>query len=86
MQIKDIKHQFLAYRNGIIADTLRKAGYPHPIIFGLQIPQLGEIAQMVLSDHNTDRNALAHQLWADKTVRESPLLACWLFDPTNLTN
>lgn len=86
MDIKEIKHLFLAYRNGIIADTLRQAGYPQPIIFGLQLPQLGEIARQVLADPATERETLARELWADHKVRESRLLACWLFDPVTLTS
>lgn len=65
-------------RNGIVADALRKGGMPHKVIFGLNVPQLSEIATSVISD----REVLAEQLWADREVRESRLLACWLFDPT----
>lgn len=64
-------------RNGIVADALRKGGMPHKVIFGLNVPQLSEIAASVISD----REVLAEQLWADREVRESRLLACWLFDP-----
>ena len=38
--LKEIKHQFMAFRNGIVADALRKAGYDYKVIFGLQLPQL----------------------------------------------
>ena len=38
--IKQIKHNFMAYRNGIVSDTLRKAGMPYNIIFGTQLPQI----------------------------------------------
>lgn len=79
MDIKEVKHQFMTYRNGIVADALRKAGMPYNIIFGLQIPQLGAIARQCAPDHQ-----LALQLWADKGVRESRLLAAWLFDPSLL--
>ena len=72
--LKDIKHEFLAYRNGIVADTLRKAGFPHKIIFGLQLPQLSEIA-----GRQTPSLELANALWSDNEVRESRLLACYLF-------
>ncbi len=85
MQIKEIKHEFMAFRNGVIADTLRKAGYPHRLIFGLQVPQLADIARRALADPDTDRQALAEELWADAEVRESRLLACWLFDPAAIT-
>ena len=39
-QIRQIKSDFFSLRNGEIADTLRKAGSPYKIIFGLQMPQL----------------------------------------------
>lgn len=72
--IKQIKHLFMTYRNGIIADTLRNAGMPYEIIFGLQLPQLTAIA------HEFEPSMdLSMQLWADRKVRESRLLACYLF-------
>lgn len=77
MTLQDIKKRFMAYRNGIVADTLRKAGMPYDIIFGLNVPQLGEIARGIMAD----REVLAEGLWADSKVRESRLLSCWLFDP-----
>lgn len=77
MTTQAIKQKFLALRNGVIADTLRKAGMPYKVIFGLNVPQLAEIARGV----TVDREVLAEQLWGDRDVRESRLLACWLFDP-----
>ncbi|MDE6443992.1 MAG: DNA alkylation repair protein [Muribaculaceae bacterium] len=74
--LKDIKHQFLAYRNGIVADSLRKAGFPHKIIFGVQLPQIAEIAR----SHELSME-LAEALWRDESVRESRLLASYLFPP-----
>lgn len=72
--IKKIKHSFMAFRNGIISDTLRKAGMPYKIIFGLQLPQIAEIAR------NNEKNLeLADALWQDSGVRESRLLACYLY-------
>ena len=72
--LKEIKHQFMVFRNGIVADTLRNAGMPYHIIFGLQLPQLSQIARTI-----TPSMALAQELWEDKNVRESRLLACYLF-------
>ena len=72
--IKEIKHSFMAFRNGIVSDTLRKAGMPYNIIFGLQLPQIAEIAR------NNEKNLeLADALWQDSGVRESRLLACYLY-------
>lgn len=73
---KQVRSLFFAYRNGIVADTLRKAGLPHKVIFGLNVPQLSDIARPLMPDHE-----LALRLWADTTCREARLLACWLLDP-----
>ena len=72
--IKEIKHNFMAFRNGIVSDTLRKAGMPYNIIFGLQLPQIAEIARS-----NEKNLELADALWQDSGVRESRLLACYLY-------
>lgn len=73
-EIRGIKHQFMAYRNGIVADTLRSAGTPHKIIFGLQLPQIAEISRNVI--HSKE---LSEALWNDTAVRESRLLACRVY-------
>lgn len=71
----------MAYRNGIVADTLRAAGMScYHIIFGLNVPQLAHIAGTL----NADKE-LANALWADKTVRESRLLATYLFPPEQVS-
>ena len=70
-----IKQQFMAFRNGVLADTLRKAGWPHKVIFGLNLPQLPDIAKSI----DKPNHGLAERLWADKEVRESRLLAAFLF-------
>lgn len=76
-KIKSIKQTFFAFRNGILADQLRHAGCPAKMIFGLNVPQLAEIARTIGTDHE-----LALTLWADVNVRESRLLATYLFDKT----
>ena len=78
--IKQIKHQFMVYRNGIVADTLRDAEMPYHVIFGLQLPQLAQIARSVAPSLS-----LANDLWADDKVRESRLLACYLFPKESIT-
>lgn len=77
MTLKDIKQLFFTYRNGLIADTLRKAGMNYKIIFGLNVPQISSIAKEI----HDNRESLADELWNDTEVRESRLLACWLFNP-----
>lgn len=74
MAIRDIKQQFMAFRNGVIADTLRQAGWPHKVIFGLNLPQITGIARS-LEAPDAD---LALELWSDREVRESRLLASFL--------
>jgi hypothetical protein len=80
-QIAQIKQQFMALRNGIIGDTYRRAGINcYDVIFGLNVPQLGEIARSI-----TPSNQLADALWADKKVRESRLLSAWLWEKESVS-
>lgn len=72
--IKNIKSRFFALRNGVVADRLRDAGSPYKIIFGLQIPQLEQIAQK-----EKPSAELAEELWQNISTRESRLLATMLF-------
>ncbi len=74
MDLQPIKKDFFVFRNGIVADTLRKAGMPHKVIFGLQIPQIAAIAKDL-----TPSSELAEALWNDSEVRESRILATYLF-------
>jgi 3-methyladenine DNA glycosylase AlkD len=73
-QMQQIKREFFAYRNGIIADTLRKNGANYRIIFGLNLPQLVEIA-----NRNGKDRELAQKLWENTSTRESLLLAPMIF-------
>ncbi len=68
-----VKRRFFAMRNGVISDALRKAGSPYHIIFGVNLPQIREIASQF-----TPSADLAQRLWADTRTRESALLAPWL--------
>lgn len=84
--LQEIKQLFFAYRNGIVADTLRRAGMPYKMIFGLQVPQISEIAKTLKETHTPEEIlTLANALWNDKGVRESRLLACYLFDPKSIS-
>lgn len=78
--MRAIKKQFMTYRNGIISDTLRSAGMEcYSVIYGLNLPQLAAIALEI------GRNdSLADELWRDKKVRESRLLAPYVYNPDNL--
>lgn len=70
---------FFAYRNGVVAEALRRSGMPYAMIFGVDVPTLASIARRIGYDRQ-----LAGELWADREVRESRLLACYLFDPESL--
>lgn len=71
MELSEIKRQFFAYRNGLLADALRKQTFDsHRMIFGLNLPQLVQIAAETGQDE-----VLADSLWADADCRESRLLA-----------
>lgn len=78
--MQQIKRRFFAMRNGLIADTLRKAGSPFKIIFGLNIPQIAEIAKEFGKD-----KILADRLWQNKTTRESMLIAPMMMNPDAVT-
>ena len=73
-QIREIKQLFYTYRNGIIADNLRKAGDEHNIIFGLNIPQIQDISKSLPKSQE-----LAQWLWGNDSTRESQLLAPLLY-------
>jgi len=70
--MQNVKRRFFAMRNGVIADTLRRAGSPFHVIFGLNLPQLVEIASEIAPE---DAVSLAEKLWDNRTTRESMLLA-----------
>ena len=74
MTVQEIRKTFFAYRNGMLADSLRFHGDPHEVIFGLEIPRIAEIARM-----NQPSAELADELWADRESRECRLLASYLF-------
>lgn len=67
-------------RNGVIADVLRKAGSPYHIIFGLNLPQLTEIAAG--TPHSVE---LADALHANSSTRCSRLMAPMIYPPEEMT-
>lgn len=71
MELREVKQQFFALRNGLLADMLRKqCALPHRVIFGLNLPQIRDIALRCGEDAD-----LAAALWADTDCREARLLA-----------
>lgn len=75
-RMQTVKRKFFALRNGAVADALRKGGASYRIIFGLLLPQIADVARETGYDEE-----LAEKLWANKTTRESLLLAPMLVDP-----
>lgn len=78
-KMQSVKRRFFAMRNGIVADTYRRASSPFRIVFGLNLPQISEIAADYGCDHE-----LAATLWANTSTRESMLIAPMLMDAGNV--
>lgn len=76
MEEKEIRKELYAFRNGIAADAMRRAGYPHRVILGVEIPRIAALARRCGTD-----DKLADELWGDTTMRETRILATYLFDP-----
>lgn len=75
-ELQQIKRRFFAFRNGVVSERLRKAGSPFRIIFGLNLPQIKEIATEFGRN-----NELADSLWDNSSTRESMLIAPMLVVP-----
>jgi len=77
---KTLRRRIYVMRNGIVADSLRRGGCPHRLIYGVNLPQLTEIAR------ETGVSAeLAQLLRADKDLREARLMAPMLYPVEQLT-
>lgn len=77
---RQIKRRFFALRNGMMGEQLRRAGADYRIIFGLNLPQIREVAASVPTDRD-----LALSLRANSSTRESQLIAPMLFPRDALT-
>ena len=80
--IARIRKEFYALRNGMIADVLRKGGLEQKYIFGLQLPQIKEIADRFRPEDEREAAETARSLWGDRDCREARLLACHLMPPS----
>lgn len=78
--MQSVKREFFALRNGVIADVMRRAGSPFRIIFGLNLPQLVEIAGRIGEDAE-----LSQLLWENRSTRCSMLLAPMIMPREGLT-
>ncbi len=79
---QQIRKEFYALRNGLIADTLRKGGLKQKYIFGLQLPQIKAIGDRFRPQTEEEAAELAQILWSDAECREARLLACHLMPPS----
>ncbi len=82
--MSSIRKEFFALRNGMIADTLRKGGLEQKYIFGLQLPQIKEIATRFRPADDGESASLARALWSDHECREARLLACHLMPAASM--
>ena len=79
--LREIRKEFFAFRNGIVADKLRKAGDPHGMIMGCLLVDVQGIAQRqreAIGD-NSVLKAVAQELWSDTNSRECRLAAPMLY-------
>ena len=78
---REIRKEFFAFRNGIIADKLRKAGDPHPVIMGCLLVDVQGIAARVRENLGDVEQlaAIASELWSDTNSRECRLAAPMLY-------
>lgn len=79
--MQQIKRRFFAMRNGMLADQMRRGGLDYRVNFGLNIPQVKEIAAWILDSgiSSADQLELANALWENINTRESRLLAPMIF-------
>ncbi|MBR6432460.1 MAG: DNA alkylation repair protein [Muribaculaceae bacterium] len=79
--LKEIRKEFFAFRNGIVADKLRKAGDPHSMIMGCLLVDVQAIAQQQREAIHDEEalKAIAQELWNDTNSRECRLAAPMFF-------
>lgn len=73
-EMQTVKRRFFAMRNGAVADNMRRHGAKYRIIFGLNLPQIVEIA-----NETPNSEALAEALWKNQSTRESLLMAPMIY-------
>ena len=86
--MKTIRKEFFAFRNGIVADKLRKAGDPHSIIMGCLLVDIQAIAQRVSEAIGNQEQlaAIGAELWSDTNSRECRLAAPMLYPAELMTD
>jgi len=85
--LRNIRKEFFAFRNGIIADKLRNAGDPHPIIMGCLLVDIMSISRSIAENVADDRRlaTVAQELWDDTNSRECRLAAPMLYPAEMMT-
>ncbi len=85
--LRDIRKEFFAFRNGIIADKLRKANDPHPVIMGCLLTDIVTITRGMKDSIADDDQliALAEELWSNTNSRECRLAAPMLYPVERMT-
>lgn len=73
-EMQVVKRRFFAMRNGAVADNMRRHGASYRIIFGLNLPQVVEIA-----NETPCNRELAEALWRNQSTRESMLMAPMIY-------
>jgi len=86
-RMQTVKRRFFAMRNGALAAQMRRGGLEYRINFGLNVPQIKEIADEIAGWEMTpeERRALAAELWRNDSTRESRLLAPMIMTPEMIT-
>ena len=79
--LREIKKEFFAFRNGIVADKLRKAGDPHSMIMGCLLVDIQGIAGRAKGSIGNEEQLadIATELWSDTNSRECRLAAPMLY-------
>ena len=78
--IKNLKKDFFALRNGIVADSLKQLYSKDKIIYGLTVPQFNELAKKYPHDIE-----LGLHLWNDNKCRENRLFALFILPPAKIS-
>ncbi len=80
-QLKEIKRLYRLYMNGVVSHSMRSKGVDYRVNFGLTMPLLRRIAEQI-----EPSVAIAEELWQDRGVRESMLLAPMVFPVSECTH
>ena len=72
--LQALRQAFFAYRNGVVAESLRRCDDPHKFIMGCQLADLIQITSGYPHDAE-----LAQTLWDDRQHRECRLSATMLY-------